>query len=280
MYFKSACIRAEPGASRNLMKSELEFEWRSATRWKKNAEANRRHPFGTCSSWWFAPINTQISKCTWEKRADLHSQILFQIRIDPVLDTCSKWSASSKVFILGKPTVHLYLRVGSGRIRNNKIPCSPLLLLETYKATATAAEKCIDCKSGFKIISCTVSTLEGGGSILLYALYIQSSLRSWLVRNARARLLPAALASVSFGFVLVRVRVRLSSTESYSKVEATKKLIMWSRRLLPFEVVTQYTGRSHGKSRPMTGQTQRGHSNACTPFFEGWSNLIHLLKNC
>jgi hypothetical protein len=26
------------------VKSELEFEWRSATRWKKIAEANRRHP--------------------------------------------------------------------------------------------------------------------------------------------------------------------------------------------------------------------------------------------
>jgi len=41
-------------------------------------------------------------------------------------------------------------------------------------------------KSGFKNISRTVSTLEGGGSIVLPALYSPTSLRFWLARNDRA----------------------------------------------------------------------------------------------
>ena len=51
----------------------------------------------------------------------------------------------------------------------------------------------------------TVSTLEGSGSIILPALY-SLCLRDFDLRATHARtLLPAALASVPFGFVLVRV---------------------------------------------------------------------------
>ena len=52
-----------------------------------------------------------------------------------------------------------------------------------------------------------ISTLEGGGSVMLPALYTLP-IYDFDLRATHARtLLPAALASVSFGFVLVRVRV-------------------------------------------------------------------------
>jgi hypothetical protein len=62
-------------------------------------------------------------------------------------------------------------------------------------------------KSGFKIISWTVSTLEGGGSITLPALYTLSSLRFWLARNARAY-----TSARSIGFCVIWVCISSSSS--------------------------------------------------------------------
>jgi len=64
-----------------------------------------------------------------------------------------------------------------------------------------------DVKSGFKIISWTVSTLEGGGSIMLPALYTLSSLRFWLARNARAY-----TSARSIGFCVIWVCISSSSS--------------------------------------------------------------------
>ena len=65
-------------------------------------------------------------------------------------------------------------------------------------------------KSGFKIISWTVSTLEEGVEVLCFLSSTHYPLYGFDLRATHARtLLPEALASVvSFGFVLVRVRVR------------------------------------------------------------------------
>jgi hypothetical protein len=62
-------------------------------------------------------------------------------------------------------------------------------------------------KSGFKIFSWTVSTLEGGGSIMLPALYTLSSLRLWLARNARAY-----TYARSTGFCVIWVCISSSSS--------------------------------------------------------------------
>ena len=70
-------------------------------------------------------------------------------------------------------------------------------------------------KSGFKIISWTVSTLEGGGSIMLPALYTPSSLRFWLARNARAY---ASASSIGFCFISVCISSSSSSISPYHSV--------------------------------------------------------------
>ena len=80
-------------------------------------------------------------------------------------------------------------------------------------------------KSGFKIISWTVSTLEGGGSIMLPALYTLSSLRFWLARNARAY-----TSARSIGFCVIWVCISSSSSSTitityYLRLESTKKYI-------------------------------------------------------
>ena len=66
-------------------------------------------------------------------------------------------------------------------------------------------------KSGFKIISWTVSTLEGGGSIMLPTPYTLFSLRFWLARNA-----PVYTFARSFGFCVIWVRISSSSRSVYS----------------------------------------------------------------
>ena len=66
-------------------------------------------------------------------------------------------------------------------------------------------------KSGFKIILWTVSTLEGGGSIMLPTLYKRPSLRFWLDRNARAY-----TSARSIGFCVIWVCISSSSSSSSS----------------------------------------------------------------
>ena len=77
-------------------------------------------------------------------------------------------------------------------------------------------------KSGFKIISWTVSTLEGGGSIMLPALYTLSFLRYWLARNARAY-----TSARSIGFCVIWVCISSSSSSICTK--HLTSLSSWSR---------------------------------------------------
>jgi len=68
---------------------------------------------------------------------------------------------------------------------------------------------------GFKIISCTVSTLEGV-EVLCFLPSTNYSLYDFDLRATHARtLLPAALASVSFGFVLVRVQIQMTQMQCF-----------------------------------------------------------------
>jgi len=80
-------------------------------------------------------------------------------------------------------------------------------------------------KSGFKIISWTVSTLEGGGSIMLPALYKLSSLRFWLARNARAY-----TSARSIGFCVIWVCISSSSSSRRTRGPTAKVGIMPPRK--------------------------------------------------
>ena len=85
-------------------------------------------------------------------------------------------------------------------------------------------------KSGFKIISWTVSTLEGGGSIMLPALYTLSSLRFWLARNARAY-----TSARSIGFCVIWVCIS-SSSSSFAPVGHRLNVLVRRRAPAAFSI--------------------------------------------